>query len=72
MRRRFLTAVLDGVALPSNIYKHHQFARVRGTDLERLRSDVERVGTDFKTVIAREHGNIKTIARTGTASKPTR
>lgn len=72
MRRKFLAAVLDGVSLPATVYSRHHFPRVIGTDLERLRGDVKRVGGDFKTVIIREHGNSKTLSgtRARSDSKP--
>lgn len=56
MRHKALLAgILDGVALPGSIYEKHMFRRSTGSDLDRMRGDVERVGSLFAAVIGREH-----------------
>ena len=61
-RSRLLAAFLNGVALPSTLHTAHHFTRLRGSDLDRLRSDMTRVGGYFHDVIARENGNYKKVS----------
>lgn len=67
--KRLLAAVLDGIAAPMVAFDPHHFSRPSGTDLERLRGDAQRVGSDFKKVISREHGNRKALSRSDTPAK---
>ncbi len=66
--KRLIAAVLSGLALPATVLANHQFTRVAGSDLQRLRGDASRVGADFSNVIAREHGYSKKIASKTRAS----
>jgi len=68
-KRSFFRFVLNGMALPGEVITRHQFRRLPGSDLERIRGDVVAVGNTFSTVIAREHGNQK--APTGPTTKRT-
>ena len=59
-KRYFLWAFLSGVALPAEVDSRRRFMHLSGSDIDRLRGDVIRVGTAFRTVIDREHGKQKT------------
>lgn len=52
--KTLLASILDGMALPGTIYEHKTIRRPAGTDLDRLRGDVMRVGQMFSTVMSRE------------------
>lgn len=58
-KHSFLGAFLSGVALPAEVEARHSFRHFTGSDLERIRGDVVRVGDTFKIVIDRENGNQK-------------
>ena len=51
----FVAGVLGGLTSPICVYAQVDYAEHR-SDLAKMRSDWERVGGDFKTVIAREDG----------------
>jgi len=51
------------MALPGEVMTRHQFHRLSGSDMERIRGDVVAVGRTFSTVISREHGNQKARVR---------
>ena len=59
-KRYFLRAFLSGVALPAEVDSRRTFTHLAGSDVDRLRGDVVRVGSTFRTVIDREHGKQKT------------
>jgi len=59
-KRYFLRAFLSGVALPAEVDSRRSFMHLSGSDIDRLRGDVVRVGAVFRTVIDREHGKQKT------------
>lgn len=52
-----IAGILAGIVSPSSFAQPVKFERLQGTDLSRLRSDVGRVGQDFKNVIDLERGN---------------
>lgn len=52
--KTLLASILDGMALPGTIFDTQPIRRPVGTDLERLRGDVMRVGQMFSTVMNRE------------------
>lgn len=54
-----LAGVLAGLAAPGTIGASVEYPRPQGSDLKRLRGDVNRVGRDFLTVINREDGHQK-------------
>lgn len=66
--KSLLSAVLSGLALPASVYSTHTFPRLTGSDLDRLRGDVERVGSSFKTVIVRENGKKTASTAAGRSS----
>jgi hypothetical protein len=71
--KKLIAAIIDGVALPGALIERRSFSRPAGSDLERIRGDVERVGATFREVIDREHGHQKiTHVKTGadTVNKP--
>jgi hypothetical protein len=51
-----LAGILAGLSAPASLFTDSNYPRLQPGDVERLRSDVKRVGIDFSTVIAREHG----------------
>ncbi|MBN9410860.1 MAG: hypothetical protein J0H69_17080 [Burkholderiales bacterium] len=55
-RKSLLSAILAGVALPATLIGAHDFTRVAGSDLDRIRGDVNRVGDSFRLVMKRENG----------------
>lgn len=56
-----IAGVLAGLASPGSICVAADYPRRKGSDLERMRGDMTRVGRDFSTVINRENGH-KTAA----------
>lgn len=58
----FLRSFLSGVALPAEVETRHRFRSAAGTDLDRMRGDVARVGQAFGYVLNHER------EKTGTAS----
>lgn len=62
-----IAGILAGIASPATIAAPVRFERLQGSDLSRMRGDVERVGRDFSTVIDRERGrqNEQTSAQNG-------
>ncbi|MFD2271377.1 hypothetical protein ACFS07_10255 [Undibacterium arcticum] len=51
-----LAGILAGMSSPATIYAQPSYPRLVGSDMERLRGDVSRVGNDFfSTVIDSEH-----------------
>ena len=50
-----LGAFLDGVALPAEVETRHRFRTVSGSDTDRLRGDVQRVGRMLGSVMKHEH-----------------
>jgi hypothetical protein len=51
-----LAGILAGLNSPTEVYADHHYSRLHGSDKERLRGDVSRIGNDFSRVIEREHG----------------
>lgn len=53
-------SILAGMSSSANIYADTKYPDLDGSDMERLRNDVSRVGKDFNNVISRENGKTKT------------
>jgi hypothetical protein len=53
-RKSFVAGLLAGLAPPS-VFEVSKYPSLQGTDMSRMRSDVERVGKQFSTVIDREN-----------------
>lgn len=51
-----VAGILDGMSFPASLFTTVKYPQPRGSDLDRLRGDVMRVGGDFHQVIQREHG----------------
>ena len=71
--KKLIAAIIDGVALPGTVIERRSFSRMAGSDLDRIRGDVQRVGSTFREVIDREHGHQKdprTKTSASTYSKP--
>jgi hypothetical protein len=54
-----LAGILAGISSPVTLYAQPSYPRLAGSDMDRLRGDVSRVGKDFSTVINREHAKNK-------------
>lgn len=52
----FVAGILDGMGSPAGLFMTVKYPRPSGSDLDRLRGDVKKVGADFNRVIQREHG----------------
>ena len=52
---RFLAALISGLGATASVFATPTFQRPVGTDLARMRGDVERVGTTMRSVMKREH-----------------
>lgn len=48
--------VLAGMSSPASVYAKPAYPRLHGTDMERLRSDVCKIGGDFSTILEQENG----------------
>lgn len=59
-----LAGILAGISAPSTIYTDRTYPKLHGSDMDRLRGDVSRIGGDFSRVIEQENGKT-----TKTASK---
>ena len=55
--RTFIQAVFTGISSLGAYAAPAQYKRLNGSDLDRLRGDVMRVGDDFTTVLKREAKN---------------
>lgn len=55
--RALIAGVLAGLAAPATIGAPVDYPKPRGSDLSRIRGDVQRLGASFWAVIEREHGN---------------
>lgn len=51
---RFLVALISGLGATATVFATPMFQRPTGTDLSRMRGDVERVGATMRAVIERE------------------
>lgn len=59
-----LAGILAGMSSPATIYAQPSYPRLAGSDMERLRGDVSRVGNDFSTVIDSEYAKEQPASRT--------
>ena len=66
MRRKsaLIAGVIAGIASPGAIGAPAPYRLPQGSDLQRLRGDVSRLGGDFSAVITREYGKQNTSTRT--------
>lgn len=55
-KSRLLAGIIAGLTAPASLFSTSKYPHLQAGDNERLRGDVKRVGVDFSTVIAREHG----------------
>ena len=55
-RNALIAGVIGGIESPGSIGVSVNYPLPKGTDLQRMRADVERLGLDFSTVIRRENG----------------
>ncbi len=54
-----MAGVLSGLASSGTVAETGRYPTLEGSDMSRMRGDVERVGGDFCTVIKRQHGKTK-------------
>ncbi|HLR12648.1 MAG TPA: hypothetical protein VK104_03430 [Burkholderiaceae bacterium] len=61
MRKRsaLVAGIIAGISSPATVIATPDYPRVQGTDLQRMRQDVRRVGNDFSAAISRYHGQKK-------------
>lgn len=52
--KALLAGILAGLSAPATMAQTPNYHNLQGSDLQRLRGDVARVGSTFNTVIARE------------------
>lgn len=52
---KILAALISGLGATATVFAAPTFHRPVGSDLARMRGDVERVGTTMRAVIKREH-----------------
>ena len=52
---RFLVALISGLGATASVFAAPTFQRPIGSDLSRMRGDVERVGSTMRSVMKREH-----------------
>ena len=55
-KRALIAGVIAGIASPGAIGAPAPYRLPQGSDLQRMRGDVARLGGDFSAVITREHG----------------
>lgn len=65
MRRKgaLLAGIFAGLSSPACIASSPDYPRLQGSDMSRMRQDVQRIGGDFKIVIKREHGKSKATGK---------
>ena len=61
-RFSFVRGFIRGLQSPTDVYRAHSYG-VKTTALNSMRSDWERIGADFKTVMTRQHGDKTAKAR---------
>lgn len=63
--KALLAGVIAGIAAPASLGISPEYQSLRGSDLNRMRSDVQRVGRDFSLVINKnkKHGEKSEAAR---------
>jgi len=66
--KSFMAGVLAGLA-PASVFERSKYPSLEGSDMNRMRSDVERVGKQFSTVIDRENGKKNQPARAQARAK---
>jgi uncharacterized membrane protein len=59
----FINGLFRGLSSPAEVYLPLHYPENTHTALEQMRSDWERIGGDFKTVISREYGEIASEER---------
>jgi hypothetical protein len=67
-RKSFMNGLLSGLAPPS-VFERSNYPSLEGSDMSRMRNDVERVGKQLSTVIDRENGKKAQSARAQARSK---
>ena len=56
--RIFFSNIALAFAAPATLIGSSDYPRLKGSDLERMRGDVGRVGRDFALVLEREQGKV--------------
>ena len=67
-RKSFMAGVLAGLA-PASVFERSKYPSLEGSDTNRMRGEVGRVGKQFSTVIDRENGKKTQPARAQARSK---
>lgn len=55
--------ILAGMSSPASVYAEPTYPRLRGSDMDRMRGDVFRIGGDFSRVIEKENGKEQTTRK---------
>jgi len=64
---KMFTAMLSGLGAAVTVFSTPVFSRPVGSDLSRMRGDVERVGATMRAIIDREHEREASKKYTGQA-----
>jgi hypothetical protein len=56
--RTFFSNIVLALAAPATLMASSDYPQLKGSDLERMRGDVGRIGSDFERVLEREQGKI--------------
>jgi hypothetical protein len=56
--RTFFSNIVLALAAPATLMASNDYPQLKGSDLERMRGDVGRIGSDFERVLEREQGKI--------------
>jgi hypothetical protein len=67
-RKSFVAGLLTGLAPPS-VFEASKYPSLEGSDMSRMRKDVERVGGQFAAVMDRENDKKAQSTRAQAASK---
>lgn len=57
--KALIAGVFAGLSAPASMGVPAEYPRLVGSDLNRLRGDVQRVGRDFETVIKKKNGEAR-------------
>lgn len=58
-KRTFMAGIIAGFASPATIAGKANYPQLQGSDISRMRQDVQRIGNDFHTAVKREYVKAK-------------
>ena len=62
-KRSFLQGFLRGLSSPAEIYRPYRHVATKRSPTASMRRDWEMIGGDFRSIIAREHGDATARSR---------